>query len=94
MLKINKYLEERVALYSPDNVKLGDVNQDELLDFRVQIATNKVEGYYILHANNEKTTFDSEGEVDSWHNDTFETTIKLVMKLRRIQKQNNNEQTN
>lgn len=94
MLKINKYPQETVVLYSPDNIKLGDVNQDELLDFRVQIATNKIGGYYILHTNNEKTTFDSDGEVDNWHNDTFETTIKLVMKLRRIQKSNENEQIN
>ncbi len=50
MLKIKRY-RLTLPLYDPDGNKLGNVNQTGFIDFRIQVAKNKVEGYYVVFKN-------------------------------------------
>lgn len=85
MIEIKK-ITEKVAFYSPDNVFLGDLNHAEMMDVRVQIAEQRLEGYYFVHYNENKTIskINDIGEVDCWAN-TFEKTTILARHLMSIQ---------
>lgn len=83
-LELQYYPEERLNLYSPDNTLIGNVNACELMDFRIQIALLKVEGYYVIFPDGNKGTFDKNGEVDYWQNNYFSRLLDFTILKRDL----------
>ena len=84
MITITSYPEERVDLYSPEDQFIGNVNQAEFLDARIQIYLNKLEGYYIMTAYG-RFNINSAGEMDNWPGEVFSNGVKLARKLMNLQ---------
>jgi len=84
MITITSYPEERVDLYSPEDQFIGNVNQAEFLDARIQIYLNKLEGYYIMTAYG-RFNINSSGEMDNWPGEVFSNGVKLARKLMNLQ---------
>ena len=86
MLNINKYEEERVALYNPEGNYIGSINELEFLDIRLQICNQSLEGYYIITDNDTEIQIDKNGEVDKWEEGLFGKGLELSIAIRRSQK--------
>jgi len=84
VITITPYPEERVDLYSPEDQLIGDVNQAEFLDARIQIYLNKLEGYYIMTKFG-RFNIDSSGNMDNWPGEVFSNGVKLARKLMNLQ---------
>ena len=80
MIKVNKYPEQRVQVFTPKDKSLGLVNYNELLDIQVQISEQELVGYYVLY-NDEKITIDELGQLKTWPDGMFDTQQKLFAKL-------------
>ena len=60
-------LSPRIKAFDPDDQPLGELNEYELNDLRIQIKTNKAEGYYVLSgAENSKIYIDTNGKFDGY----------------------------
>lgn len=84
MITITPYPEERVDLYSPEGEFIGDVNQAEFLDVRIQIYLNKLDGYYIVTKFG-RFNINSSGEMDNWPGEVFSNGVKLARRLMNLQ---------
>jgi hypothetical protein len=84
VITITPYPEERVDLYSSEDEFIGSVNQAELLDARIQIYLNKLDGYYIMTAFG-RFNIDSSGDMDNWPGEVFSNGVKLARKLMSLQ---------
>lgn len=80
MVKVNKYPEQRIQVFTPEHKSLGFVNYNELLDIQVQISEHKYIGYYVLY-NGKKITIDELGQLEDWVDGMFDTQQKLFAKL-------------
>jgi hypothetical protein len=79
---LNVIEEERIKLYSPDGVYIGDCNLNEMLDFRIQCAELKIAGYYLIHSDGTRSIINEYGEVDRFNDNTFHLAVQLARKLR------------
>lgn len=80
---IKRYPVQTVELFTPNDISLGFVNEHELTDVRVQIARNKLGGYYLLF-NDTKIFIDTKGKINNWVDGLFDTQELLLGELFRI----------
>ncbi len=81
ILTVDKYPEETVALYSPDNKFIDNVNAVELMAFRIKIKKNKISGYFIITESEDTIIFDENGSPDHWPENLFSDLVKLSRKF-------------
>lgn len=80
MVIVNKITPPKTFLYSPENELLGEINEYEFLDVRVQIKNNQLEGYYCIH-NGEKLLIDKNGRIANWPIGFFDILETFYMNL-------------
>lgn len=81
MLKFDRIREKIGRVYSPDNKFLGEVfNEVEYLNIRVQIAEQKLEGYYVMFGK-DKVHIHPNGYVSDHPPDVYTLKDKLESKL-------------
>lgn len=86
MIKINPYVHERVGLYNPDDEYIGSIGNDiELNDVRIQIAQQKLEGYYIMFKD-KRINLLPEGSCDSWPIGFFDKDLGQMATLIKIRR--------
>ena len=76
MIIVNTIEPERLPLYDSNDTLLGYVNEYELLDIRIQICNELVEGYYLI-MNNEKVHINKFGMILHHNVYPFDTIGKL-----------------
>lgn len=84
MIKINKIIPPTYPLYDPDDNLLGDVNEFEFNDIRIQIVKAQIEGYYIKD-DDEKLFIHKKGYLDKWPDgfQIFEIQLSKLFKAIR-----------
>lgn len=80
MITINKIEYTKVEVFNPQNKSLGNVNELECLDLRIQIKTQHVAGYYILYEG-DKYYIDENGQFDNFPAELWRETLKYALKL-------------
>jgi len=65
MVKINKIILPEYEVFDPNNNSIGFVNEIDILDLRLQIRENNLEGYYIKF-NNIIIRIDNEGGLENY----------------------------
>jgi hypothetical protein len=78
-VKINRWKPPVVALYDPEGTYMGDVNLFEFGDIRLQIAKQKLIGYYVIWQT-ERYDIDSDGSgayLEGFHDITLKQCIEL-----------------
>ena len=78
---IETYVPNKIDLYCPADELIGTLNNDvELLKVRIQIAKQKLEGYYFIWKD-KKVIIDKDGFYpyqDGLYNQSYEYTKKLM----------------
>ena len=83
-IKINSYKEKQLEIYKPDRTLLGFINHHiELLDLRLQIFSEKIEGYYILY-NDKEVKIKTDGTLDG-DLEGYTETLTHTLELRNAQ---------
>jgi hypothetical protein len=89
MIKVNKITPPTVEVFDPEDNSLGQLNEYEFYDLRLQILKNRVQGYYVMF-NGERSNINSFGRLDNWHKDMFniiesycEELILLASKMKK-----------
>ena len=84
MLKINKITPETTNIYfkneTGEYIHVGEVNEYELNDFRVQIKRTGSEGYFVKH-NDQYHSINKNGRISDWPHDLFFLMINQLSKL-------------
>jgi hypothetical protein len=80
MITIKEFPVETVGLYSPEGEFLGALDQNQFLDVRIQIAEQRLSGYYILGSAG-KRLIEENGELNESMEGVFKTTITLSRRL-------------
>ncbi len=80
MLQVTKIEPQKVEHFNPDNVSLGYLNEYESNDLRIQVAKNKLDGYYLLF-NNEKVNIQSNGKIENWPFGLYDTIERQLAEL-------------
>jgi len=62
---LNRIVPPSVRLYSPTSY-LGEVNEYELNDFRIQIAAAKATGYYVIDPDGARHNLDKNGRFETY----------------------------
>ncbi len=85
MIQIRQFTPAQLKFYSPNDQFIGLVNNSiEALQVRVDIAKEKLEGYYFM-SGNIKIDILSNGEVRNWPEGLYGEMLTLCVKLRNIQ---------
>lgn len=71
--------------YAPDGTHLGDFNDLENLYFRIRIAEERLEGYYILDQKGERFDIESDGFMPGYP-EGFDQYSDGLIQLFRIQR--------
>jgi hypothetical protein len=85
VIHINRITPQTVEAFTPTNRSMGLVNEYEFNDLRVQIATHKLEGYYIKY-NEKKHYIGKDGRLPFWSSglfDLFEIQLSNLFKATR-----------
>ena len=87
MIEVKKIVPQVVEHFDPYGNSLGYLNELECLDLRVQIAKNKISGYYLVF---EDTNYyiESTGQFEDFPADVYRQPMELVCELFKIQKEN------
>ena len=85
MIQVNKYEHQVVEHFDSDDNSLGFLNELEHLDLRCQIAEEKAEGYYLIF-NDEKVFIRSNGKIEQWSIDLYDTNLMLFSRLFKAQR--------
>lgn len=80
MVKINRFIPQRVSLFSPEDEFLGMVNIYEFNDVRVQIMQSQLAGYYVVF-NTKKIYIDHNGKIENWPEGLFDHLDDMYFKL-------------
>ena len=80
MIQLKKIDSPVVEVYDPQGNLLGEANEYELLDLRVQIRKANVWGYYIVF-NNKTIRIDRKGELEHYPIGLLDTMSDLYFKL-------------
>jgi hypothetical protein len=80
VIHINRITPQTVEVFTPADRSMGFVNEYEFNDLRVQIATNELEGYYVLH-DNEKLFISSDGHLSNWGTGMFDLMEIQISKM-------------
>lgn len=81
-ITINKIEPYKCEAFSPNGISLGFLNEYEFNDLRIQIKTNKVEGYYMRPKEGGELCFiDSDGRIDYWPEGFYDLIENQLMHL-------------
>lgn len=80
MIQLKKINSPVVEVFDPQGNLLGEANEYELLDLRVQIREANVWGYYIVF-NDRKVRIDRRGELEDYPIGLLDTMTNLLFKL-------------
>lgn len=80
MIQLKKINSPLVEVFDPQGNSLGEANEYELLDLRVQIREANVWGYYIVF-NDRKVRIDRRGELEDYPIGLLDTMTNLLFKL-------------
>lgn len=83
MIRANKIYPQVVQLFNELGHCLGWLNECELIDARIQIATEQLTGYYIIH-NNKQINIFSDGLLSDNPKGLFDLRLRLTTKLADI----------
>jgi hypothetical protein len=88
-VKINKIKDSKAYLFY-NSTEIGLIsNQLELNDVRLQIAKQKLSGYYIIFANHEglqEIAIRPDGSLSHWPSGFFDTQGKILAEIVRMKK--------
>ncbi len=56
-IQLNKIDLKKIEVFKPNGDLLGIANQLELLDFRIRVCENKLEGYYVNNFEGKKLNY-------------------------------------
>jgi hypothetical protein len=88
-VKINKIKDSKAYLFY-NSTEIGLIsNQLELDDVRLQIAKQKLSGYYIIFANHEglqEIAIRPDGSLSHWPSGFFDTQGKILAEIVRMKK--------
>lgn len=87
VIHINRITPQTVEVFTPKGRSMGFVNEYEFNDLRVQIATYKLEGYYVMH-DGQKLIIDSNGRLPDWGNGLFDLTMKQMSEIFKLHRKN------
>lgn len=73
--------------YDNNNTYLGDLNELEHLDLRLQILKNNISGYYLINSEGNKVQLLQDGELDGDILEVFSKDLDLVIQIRQHQKE-------
>lgn len=73
--------------YDNNNTYLGDLNELEHLDLRLQILKNNISGYYLINSEGDKVQLLQDGELDGDILEVFSKDLDLVIQIRQHQKE-------
>lgn len=79
-IKVKTIEIPKVDLYSPEGVHLGNLNEYEFLDVRVQIKETQSVGYYVMF-NDNKVGIDINGVLEEYPDGMFDILEKLYLRL-------------
>jgi len=82
MIKVNKIEQPLHEHFDPEGKSLGFLNYLEHLDLRLQIKTEKADGYYLIF-NDLTIRFQSNGRLERWPNDMYDQVESYLYKLVR-----------
>jgi hypothetical protein len=83
MIQIRQFTPTQLKLYGPDGF-IGLVNNRvESLQVRLDIAKEKLDGYYFMYGDI-KITIDNDGLVDNWPTKLYSEGIELAKELYSI----------
>ena len=80
MIQLKKINSPVVEVFDPEGNLLGEANEYELLDLRVQIKEANVWGYYLIF-NGQKIRIDRRGELEDYPIGLLDTMTYLLLKL-------------
>lgn len=80
MIKINKIKPFSCRAYDPNGKYLGKLNEYEFNDLRIQIRTERAEGYY-MRFNGEKIVINSQGKCRNWPHGFYDLQEEQLSKL-------------
>lgn len=80
MITINKIIPQTVALFSPDGTFIGDVNEYEFNDVRIQIKKEQAEGYYCMF-NDKRFNINKDGRSNDWFEGFFDLFEKQLREI-------------
>ena len=80
MIQLKKINSPTVEVFDPQGNSLGEANEYELLDLRIQIKEAKVWGYYIIF-NGQKIRIDRKGELEDYPIGLLDTMTYLLLEL-------------
>lgn len=80
MIQLKKINSPVVEVFDPEGNLLGEANEYELLDLRVQIREANIWGYYIVF-NDRKVRIDRRGELEDYPIGLLDTMTNLLFKL-------------
>jgi predicted ATPase len=83
-----KFEIQTVPCYNNKGILLGNINELELIHIRLQIAKNKISGYF-LEFNKERIQILTTGKLEYWPNGLFDEHAELLAELFKIQIKNN-----
>lgn len=80
MIEVKKIEIPKCDLYSPDDIHLGELNEYEFLDARVQIKEKQLKGYYAIF-NSKKIRIDRNGTLEEYPIGMFDQLGDLYCRL-------------
>lgn len=82
---INKYEIQTVEHFDNNGNSLGFLNELENIDLRIQIAEQKVSGYYLIF-NGIKIDIEPDGKINNWEIGLYDINEILLSKLFNAQR--------
>lgn len=77
---VNKIEPQTVEVFTPADRSLGFVNEYEFNDLRIQIAENKLSGYYVMFED-QKLMIEPDGKMKDWSNGLFDLMLIQMSKM-------------
>lgn len=84
MIQVRIIHPQQVHLYNPEGKCIGLVNEFEFNDVRIQIAEQKLEGYYVVH-NDTLYRITQYGTIANWGTGLFDMIENQLSTLFKIQ---------
>ena len=92
MIKIRQHTPTQLKLYKPDGPFVEYINnQVESLNVRLDIAKNKLTGYYFMHGQL-RITITENGSVENWPSGLYNETSIICRELYNRQLNDTNNQ--
>lgn len=89
-VKINKNIKDSVAYLLHNSIEIGTISTElELNDVRLQIARQKLNGYYIIFCNGDglqEISIRPDGSLSSWPDGFFDIKQKQLRELVKCKK--------